>query len=360
MANRCLAFAICCAVLTGPLAALAEDGFTETLYRDIDALSLDEDFPRLSGPWQLAFPDDMGPHPNARAETWVIAAHLETESGDPVSLQVSLSRLGLRAPDPDGGFFDLSAIYRGHVILLPGPGSPAIAEERVSRGGGAAGDDIDKREFWLDDWRISVDAVGGLTLAASPGDRPIILHLTPERPALSQNTSGDTPFRGFAVSRMTTEGRVGEAAVTGTAWLDRAWGEVPVPGGPLGYDRLILQLDDGTDIGLLRTRRRDGVGTATLDGALVAPDGAITAVTDDTLAMTVQTFWQPDDGAASYPVAWTLAGAGLDLRLTPLRADQRHDFLFPLWSGGVAVEGTRDGVPVTGSGTLQLTGYEGQ
>ena len=359
MANRCLALAVFCAALSGPVVVRAQDALEETLYRDLVALSRDEDFPRLSGPWQLVLPDDLVAHPGARAETWAIAAHLETASGDPVNVQVTFSRLGLRAPDPDGGPFDLSAIHRGHVIVLLDPASPAIAEERVSRGGGAAGDDTGSGEVGLDDWRMSVDEGGGLSLDLALGDMPVTLRLTPERPALVQNTGGEAPFRGFAISRMTTEGRIGEAAVTGTAWLDRAWGETPMPGGPLAYDRLLLHLDDGTDIGLLRTRRRDGVGIATMDGAVIGPDGTVTGVTDESLEMTVLDDWQPEDGTA-YPVAWRLAGAGLDFTLTPLRPDQRHAFLFPLWSGGVLVEGSRDGQPVTGSGTLQLTGYEEQ
>jgi predicted secreted hydrolase len=39
-------------------------------------------------------------------------------------------------------------------------------------------------------------------------------------------------------------------ALTGTAWLDRLWGDVPLPGGPVLRDRLVLHLSDGTDLSL--------------------------------------------------------------------------------------------------------------
>ena len=70
--------------------------------------------------------------------------------------------------------------------------------------------------------------------------------------------------------------------------------------------------------------------------------------------------WRPDRNGAPYPVAWRLAGDGLALSVAPLSDDQVQDFVAPLWSGMVTAEGLAGGRPVTGVGTLTLTGYEGR
>ncbi|MEL6773981.1 MAG: lipocalin family protein, partial [Pseudomonadota bacterium] len=68
--------------------------------------------------------------------------------------------------------------------------------------------------------------------------------------------------------------------------------------------------------------------------------------------------WTPSGREIAYPTAWRIEGPTLDLRLTPVIENQRPAFAVPLWSGMVRVDGRRDGAPVTGTGTLQLTGYE--
>ncbi|MEQ9041330.1 MAG: lipocalin family protein [Silicimonas sp.] len=354
--------ALCAAfVLPAHAQAIAEGGVAQNFYEDVLALGQDEDFVRLSGSWDLQLPEDFGFHPAARSETWTLSAHLATDDGRPVNVQFSLARLGLRAAEHDDGPFALRDLFRAHVIVISGAAGPVAAEERFARSTGAAGHDGEMGEVWIDNWQLGYGGDPGapaLTLSVSAGDTPVALRLTAERAALPQNTGGEAPLRGFVIPRLSVTGSVGDAQVTGTAWLDRFWGEVPLPGGPLAYDRLVLQLDDGTDVSLLRTRRRDGGGIATLDGAAIGPEGQVSLLSDETLDMTPRQDWRPKGGTAAYPIGWTIRGAGLDLTLTPLRHDQRHAFLFPVWSGGVRVDGTRDGNPVTGVGTLQLTGYE--
>jgi predicted secreted hydrolase len=59
----------------------------------------------------------------------------------------------------------------------------------------------------------------------------------------------------------------------------------------------------------------------------------------------------------SYPVEWRLDGPSLDIRVTPLADDQAQQFAEPIWSGAVVAEGLLNGEPVSGAGTLNLTGY---
>jgi predicted secreted hydrolase len=145
--------------------------------------------------------------------------------------------------------------------------------------------------------------------------------------------------------------------VSGLAWLDHAWGELPLPGGPIAWDRLQLQLDDGTDLSVTRARRRSGAGAATVEGYAVGPGGTAARL-GGSIEMEPARIWR--DRGAAYPVAWRLAGNGLDLSVAPLLDDQVQDFVALLWSGVVTAEGVLGDRPATGVGTLNLTGYEGR
>lgn len=337
------------------------------LLKELAEISDAEAFERPSGPWDLTLPDDYGGHPSARAESWMIAAHLENEDGDPLGLTFFLSRFGIRAGDPAPGSsaWDIRALY-GAQVTLAGAGEPtARAEQRLSRGAGAAGHDREAREVWLDNWQLTygnAQSADGLMLTASVEGMPVSLTLTPVKAARRSGGDDQAPIRGFAVPRMAVEGSVGlgptQRAVSGLAWLDRLWGDLPLPGGPLAYDRMILQLDDGTDVSLLRSQRRDGRGGSTLDGMIFHSDGNVETLTETAIDLTEVAHRRPDGGGPAYAVGWQVDGRGLDLRIAPLIESRRQGFVLGGWNGIVTVSGRHNGREVSGLGTLQLTGYE--
>lgn len=336
---------------------LARDA-AASLYQELLNIGRDADFPSLSGPWRLSLPEDHGAHSAARIESWGIVAHLRTEEGELVNLQFSLARLGLRSPDAALGQFDLRELYRAHIVAVMTQSGARWADERFSRGLGAAGDDGASGVIWIDDWRLSSSGKAEIDLEIFSAGEAVSLRFHEGKSPIQQAADGKVPFRGFALPRMNVEGRIGSNTVTGTAWLDRLWGDVPMPGGPIAYDRVILHLDDGFDIGLVRTRRQDGGGIATLDGVVVDGSGTVSAISDETIEMTAVKTWQSEKAGEAYPVGWRIAGAGLDLDVSPIQENQRHTFASPVWLGGVRVEGTRNGQPVSGVGSLQLSGYE--
>ena len=323
-------------------------------------------FERPPRDWRLTLPDDHGAHPTMRAETWMIAAQLEDEDGDAIGVTFTLSRFGLRAEPSasEGSVWDVHALYGAYAMLTREGEGRVRSEERLSRGAGAAGYDHGAREVWLDDWRLSYGEGPrgrGLALRARVDGVPIALALAPAKGARSIDGEDDAPLQGFTMPRMRVEGRIGSGAsqtvATGYAWLDRAWGELPAPGGPLAYDRLILHLNDGTDVSVVRTRRRDGRGGATLDGVLVDPAGATETVSDEVIEMRPASDPPPDrDGGQA--LDWTLVGAGLDLRIEPLVRDRANASSLLDWGGTVAASGRHDGAAVEGLGMLQLSGYE--
>lgn len=349
------------------VASPKESARAATLLEALAAVSEQEAFARPSGPWRLTLPFDHGAHPGARTETWMIAAHLKSDDGETIGVNFSLSRFGLReaASEHDENPWALRSIYRAHVSLARGLVRESTGEERFSRGAGAAGHDHAAREVWLDHWQLSYGrgpTEDDLLLSASVRNMPIRLVLTPIKSARQADADGVGPARGYSMTRMKAKGSIGSGnatiPVSGLAWLDRLWGELPLSGGPLAYDRLVLQLDDGKDVSLVRSRRRDGKGQATVDGLVVGGIGEVEGLSDATLDMEPIAFWKSPSDGVEYPIGWRISGKGLGLTVTPLLKDQTHNFVLSGWSGVVLAEGVSEGVPVQGLGTLQLSGYE--
>jgi predicted secreted hydrolase len=285
-------------------------------------------------------------------------------------MQFALFRIGLVPPGAaqfESGWAPRE-LYRGHVTLVRGTEERASGEERFNRAVlGLAGHDATRRQTWLDNWSIDYGRARGneLRLSATLGTVAVELLLTPAKVAVASDPSGaGGPLRGFSITRMSVQGFIGAEGdrqpVSGLAWLDHLWGDIPLPVGPIAWDRLQLQLDDGTDVAVFRVRRRDGDGSATLDGYVVDPRGGVEPLAGAPIEMEATRTWRRSRAGVSYPLDWQLSAGELRLRVSPLVDDQLHDFVVPFWSGIVAAQGELRGRAVSGLGTLQLTGYADQ
>jgi predicted secreted hydrolase len=193
--------------------------------------------PPLSGSWRLRLPEDHGAHPEANAETWAVFAHLRDAEGRPVSAILTLSRFGVAAEhrDADTPWAPHAAWLGQAALAQPDP----RAEERLSRGMGAAGADALSGAVWLDDWVLQhpTDAgTGPLSLQARIEGHPLDLALRPVKAPIAPGEVTEGPTRGFAMPRLEVSGRVGTDGppLEGVAWivhLDRLWGDLPAPEG---------------------------------------------------------------------------------------------------------------------------------
>jgi predicted secreted hydrolase len=364
-----IANAICVAAASAVIWAMS---FPAPVSGQTIAALLDEaasaDFAPLSGDWTLVLPQDHGAHPEARAETWNITIHLETAEGHNFDVSFALARYGLAPlhdrvePDP----WAMNALFAGQLLLFDGSDGTRHAEQRVSRGGGTAGHDADTREVWIDDWTLAYgqgDTEDGLRVTGVGQQVSVDLSLRPVKPPLVADGETSAPTRGFTLSRLSAAGTIrtpaGDVDVTGTAWLDRLWGDVPPPGGPIAYNRLALHLTDGTDLSIVETRRAGREGAGTYDGVLVDETGRASYLGDDALIVEVVEQRQTGTGV-SYPVSWRVRGNGFDVVARAATDNGIQDFLAPVWQGPVTVEGESRGEVVLGSGLLLLSGYEGE
>src|SRR5262249_55543061 len=91
---------------------------------------------------------------------------------------------------------------------------------------------------------------------------------------------------------------------------------------------------------------------------LVAPDGSARALpagaTLDALGE-----WRSPRSGGRYPSGWRLEGPspGLGLTITPYVAPPELSLSTLYWVGAVKIESTSGGVPIGGSGYVELTGY---
>ncbi|SDD85975.1 lipocalin-like domain-containing protein [Ruegeria marina] len=331
----------------------------------------DEGFERPPSDWQLKLPEDHGAHDISRTETWQVLTHLTDENGDELGFQFLFLRIGTVAPtaSPKESIWDVRELERAHVALLDANSAKVTQEERFGRGiTRLSGFDRDAGELRLDNWSLRFGDDGAqatLTLYATIGDKAALeLVMRPAKPAVALEPNGtDAPFAGYSMTRLTVEGTLdkghGKKAVTGTAWFDHLWGELPLPGaGPVALDRLQLQLEDGAEISAVRSHRIDGRGAVAVNGAIFEPDGEVISLDDETIQMIASRTWQSPSTGADYPIAWQILGPEMDISIEPLFDAQWLDFAVPLWSGIVRVRGSRAQIPVSGFGTLQLTGYE--
>ncbi len=226
---------------------------------------------------------------------------------------------------------------------------------------------------WLEDWSLEADKTragpGRFRLRAGAGGLELELELQGEKPPvlteqadlLGSPSSGT--FWVYLMPRIHAAGtlRMGgsERKVTVKAWLDRAWGVVPVSRGQIALNRFSLQLTDGRDILCLQLRRRDGSGTPIPSCLLIAGDGSARSFRRREIRLEPLDYWRSTLDGTSYPLRWRLElpGEALDLEITPLLENHEVNFETRAWSGAVVVSGRSAGSPAAGRGQLELSGY---
>jgi predicted secreted hydrolase len=332
-------------------------------------------FARALAPIPFEFPEDHGPHFDYQTEWWYYTGNLQAENGEHFGYQLTFFRRGLTpgAPAREGGL-GTNQIYFAHFGLTDVAGGVHAGTERFSRGaGGLAGASGAPFVAWLEDWRVeSLNAEGShVRLTARDGDRALDLTLRAVKPivahgerglsAKSEQAGNASYYLSF--TRMQTEGALtvrGQTfIVTGESWFDHEWSTSVLGPNAVGWDWFSLQLSDGRELMLYLLRLRDGGVEPVSGGTLVLPDGSTQAIGVNDVSVRAARQWQSPVSGARYPLDWQIVipSAQLDLRAEPWLDAQEMQLNFAYWEGAVKVTGTSGGVPVSGNGYVELTGY---
>ncbi|HSD69042.1 MAG TPA: lipocalin family protein, partial [Woeseiaceae bacterium] len=224
---------------------------------------------------------------------------------------------------------------------------------------------------WIDDWEIAAEEnADEWRLVAGERDFGLDLHLGSVKPpalhgtdGLSQKSAepGNASYY-YSISRWQTRGslRIGSAQfrVSGLSWLDREWSSSALAANQQGWDWFALQLSDGSDLMFYNLRRDNGRQDPMSAGTWIDADGRARRIERSDLEIDVTDRWQSPSGG-TYPAAWTLhlPREGLRAEIVPVLANQELFTTVRYWEGAVDVRGERDGLPVTGRGYVELTGY---
>lgn len=287
---------------------------------------------------RFRFPADHGPHPDYRTESWRFTGNLFAPQGRRFGFELTILRVGVVPPDTPLGPSSWAArnVYWARLSLDDAQGARRHEFARLERAArGMSGAEHSPARVWVHGWSIEAHE-GGFRLQAAQDGVELELALRAAKPALTRAAlrqgaaDARAPFHAYALTRLEAEGRVRvggrDLDATGLAWLDRAWGEVPLPVGAVVWDRALLQLADGRDLMVVRLRRRGGGGEPSTTGLVIEPDGSARVLQAGEVELDTGGLWRV-----------RVPGESLALALDPILAPQRSAAGVFAWSGAVAL-----------------------
>jgi predicted secreted hydrolase len=329
--------------------------------------------------WQYSFPRDHGPHREFKTEWWYSTGTLTDESGHDFGFQLTFFRQGVN-PGPKltgSSRFRVHELPFAHFAVTDVSGGTFRHFQKSSRGAfGEAGFSMPSQQelriAWIEGWEIREESSGHFRLKASDSGRSIDLSLVEEREPLIHGQKGISPKSSkpghashyYSLTRLRATGSViidgKRHAVTGLVWFDHEWATNSLASDEAGWDWSGLHLSDGSDLMLFRIRDKNG-NASFLSATLRSKEGKVFPIED--LGMNAKWVWKSPHTGGKYPKAFGIDIPSQDIHLTlaPRLSDQ--ELLLPpfaYWEGMVEGTGTYQGVPVTATGYLELTGYGGE
>jgi predicted secreted hydrolase len=341
------------------------------------ALTPQAGFSRASGPRSFSFPLDFGPHPDFQTEWWYYTGNLAAPDGRRFGYQLTFFRRAILPAAEQAArtsAWATNQVYLAHFTFSDIQAGNFHYFEQFDRGaaGLAGAEGLPSFQVWLGNWSVSQTGAQTYRLAAQQGGITLALELVDRKgPVLEgidgYSQKGADPGNAsyyFSQTRLDSSGTlaVGEKsfAVQGSSWMDHEFSTSALAPDQVGWDWFALQLDDGSELMVYTVRKADGSVDPYSQGMLIAADGSHRRLTRDDFTITILEHWQSPHSAAIYPSGWRVEvpSAQLDLMVRPRLADQELRVSFTYWEGAVQIEGARAGKPVSGSGYVELTGYQ--
>jgi predicted secreted hydrolase len=336
------------------------------------------DFAQALRPQPFTFPLDHGPHPAYRTEWWYYTGNLTDSRGGAYGYQLTFFRSALTAQMP-ARTSDLATnhLFMAHFALTSQPADEHVSVERFSRGAGGLAGAQGEPQFavWLEDWEVRQVEPGAYELEAladhALGAMALSLTLRETRDPVLHGDAGLSqkgPEAGnanyyYSLVQLASEGQLTfageEVAVSGVSWMDHEFGTSSLSGDTKGWDWFAVQLENG--IVLMFGEFHNGLGgeRSVYAGSLAYPDGRQVKLEDEDFELAALGQWTSDRTGLTYPAGWQarFPGAGIELTIEPLIADQEMEVSFVYYEGATVVRGQVDGQPVNGVGYVELTGY---
>jgi len=338
----------------------------------------------VTGPCNLEFPRDHGPHPGYRTEWWYYTGNLQAESGEKYGFQLTFFRRQisppgdrLNWPQPTSAW-RTQQVYLAHSAITNITGKQHRQAELVSRQAlGMAGADLieDTTILFLKSWSAHLGPDEHLLKVDSDGFS-YELTLTPQKPPVlhglaGYSLKGSTAERAscyYSFTRLNAAGKLSiggnRVAVKGSAWMDHEYSTALLEPELQGWDWFSLQLSDQTEVmAFVLRKEKGGIGPAS-SATVIGNRGRKRHISKDEFLVTVRNTWKSPHSKAVYPAGWRLQifPSQLDLTIKPNLADQEMQTSGSTgviyWEGSVTIEGTRAGQPVVGQGYVELTGYD--
>jgi len=338
----------------------------------------------VTGPCNLNFPRDHGPHPGYRTEWWYYTGNLQSESGEKYGFQLTFFRSQISPPDERQNWPQPTSAWRTQQVYLAHSAISNITEkqhlqaELISREAlNMAGSKQieDTTTLFLKNWSADIGPAQHLLTVNSDGFS-YELALTPEKPPVLHGIAGYS-LRGstaerascyYSFTRLNAEGKlsIGEniVAVKGSAWMDHEYSTAMLEPGLQGWDWFSLQLSDKTEVMAFVLRKEEGGIDPASSATVIGNQGQNRHISNDEFVLTVRNTWKSPHTKAVYPAGWRMQilPSLLDLTIIPNLADQEMHTSGSTgviyWEGSVSIEGTRAGQPVVGQGYVELTGYD--
>ncbi len=329
--------------------------------------------PALPG-YDFQFPRDHGSHQEYRTEWWYYTGHLRTESGHRYGFEVTFFRVGVEGRDPQApNAWDLKNVAMAHFAISDIDGQKFRYAEKLNRQSpftaGAATGILD---VFNEGWSARAISDGSWRVVAFNGGDTIDLVMRARKPPAVHGENGiSVKAEGvgyashyYSMTRLDVTGSINRQRCTGLAWMDHEFGSANLRENQQGWDWFSVQLDNDTELMLYQIRRRDGTADVTSSGSLITSDGSVIHIRRDQMQIAPAGRWTSKASGATYPMGWriTLPSFHVELVLKPLMRDQelvtRGSTGVTYWEGAVDVSGSFDNNSVSGSGYVEMTGYD--
>jgi predicted secreted hydrolase len=360
--------------------------FLLLLFLPIGPAQADTRLPYLAvtGPCELVFPRDHGPHPGYRTEWWYYTGNLRSEDGKQYGFQLTFFRSQVTPPGSEKSWpapaseWRTQQLYLAHMAVSDLSRRQFHHAEKLARGAlGLAGAKVSAESdtIFLNDWEASIgqdyhelkansESIG-LHLSAVPL-KPLVLHGQG-----GYSRKGPRPEQAscyFSYTRLQIRGEIRlegtTIPVSGLAWMDHEFSSAPLDDDLVGWDWFSLQFENESELMIYLLRDRKGGHSIQSAGTFVTPEGEPIHLTHEAMITEILEKWKSSRSGAEYPSKWRIKVPSLeiDVLVQPNIADQElhtpGSTRITYWEGSVSAKGIVKGASVRGDGYMELTGYD--